>query len=89
MSLINRCIGAQLRALRKQRQWTLHDAQVCSNERWKQSVLGSYERAERTLSLPQYVELCRFYGADPARILERALAAVAVLEDLQSKENAQ
>lgn len=87
MSVVNRCVGAELRRLRRAHGWTLYGVQDRSQGRWKHSVVGSYERAERVLSLPLFVELCRFYRADPTHVLELAMARLDATEQVEARLN--
>ena len=59
-----RQVGARLRAVRQQRGMTLRDVEEASEGRWKAVVVGSYERADRSVSLPRLHELAAFYGID-------------------------
>lgn len=59
-----RQVGARLRAVRQQRGMTLRDVEEASDGRWKAVVVGSYERADRSVSLPRLHELAAFYGID-------------------------
>jgi transcriptional regulator with XRE-family HTH domain len=54
-------IAAALRAIRKQRGWTLKEVEEISGGVWKAVVIGSYERCDRSLSLNKAVSLARFY----------------------------
>ena len=42
-------VGERLRAIRKQKRLSLHDVEAQSNQEFKASVLGAYERGERAL----------------------------------------
>lgn len=59
-----RQVGARLRAVRQQRGLTLREVEETSEGRWKAVVVGSYERADRSVSLPRLHELSEFYGVD-------------------------
>jgi transcriptional regulator with XRE-family HTH domain len=62
-------IGAQLRAIRKQKGLTLQGVQKLSDGRWKAVVVGSYERNDRTLSLKRAIELADFYQVPLTELL--------------------
>jgi transcriptional regulator with XRE-family HTH domain len=62
-------VGGRLRAIRNQRSMTLRDVEARSNGRWKAVVVGSYERADRSISVSRLRELASFYGADVADLL--------------------
>ena len=50
---------------------------VRSGGRFKPSVIGGYERGERSISLARFVELANFYGVPPDRLLGEVLAEIA------------
>jgi transcriptional regulator with XRE-family HTH domain len=58
----NRSVGSRLRAIRKQKGYSLQDVEALSDQEFKASVLGAYERGERSLSLPRLRRLAAFYG---------------------------
>jgi transcriptional regulator with XRE-family HTH domain len=58
----NQAIGDRLRAIRKQKGVSLQDVEEQSGQEFKASVLGAYERGERSLSLPRLQRLATFYG---------------------------
>ncbi len=58
----NQSIGRRLRAIRKQKGMSLQDVEAKSELEFKASVLGAYERGERSLSLPRLQRLAGFYG---------------------------
>jgi transcriptional regulator with XRE-family HTH domain len=62
-------VGGRLRAIRNQLGMTLRDVESRSDGRWKAVVVGSYERADRSVSLPRLRELASFYGVDVADLL--------------------
>ena len=62
-------LGARLRSVRLQRGLTLHGVEAKSEGRWKVVVLGSYERAERAITVTRLVELAEFYGVPAAQLL--------------------
>lgn len=62
-------VGSRLRAIRNQLGLTLRDVEQRSDGRWKAVVVGSYERADRSVSLPRLHELAAFYGVDVAELL--------------------
>jgi transcriptional regulator with XRE-family HTH domain len=51
----------RLRAIRKSKGWSLQDVEQHSNGRWKAVVVGSYERADRAISLKKAIQLMEFY----------------------------
>jgi transcriptional regulator with XRE-family HTH domain len=78
----NRSVGSRLRAIRKQKGYSLQDVEALSDQEFKASVLGAYERGERSLSLPRLRRLAAFYGVPIDQMLPqhetRATAAIAL-----------
>jgi len=64
-------VGERLRAIRKQKRLSLHDVESQSNQEFKASVLGAYERGERALSLPRLDRLAQFYRVPVDQLLPR------------------
>nr|MCU0261511.1 helix-turn-helix domain-containing protein [Ilumatobacteraceae bacterium] len=52
-SLYSRQVGERLRVIRKQKRLSLQEVEAQSNQEFKASVLGAYERGERALSVPR------------------------------------
>lgn len=70
-------VGMRLRAIRNQLGMTLRDVESKSDGRWKAVVVGSYERADRSVSLPKLRELADFYGVDIAELLPGGMPKIA------------
>ena len=51
----------RLRTIRKSKGWSLQDVERNSNGKWKAVVIGSYERADRAISLKKAISLMEFY----------------------------
>ncbi len=51
----------RLRIIRKSKGWSLQDVEQNSNGKWKAVVIGSYERADRAISLKKAISLMDFY----------------------------
>jgi len=51
----------RLREIRKSKGWSLQDVEHQSNGKWKAVVIGSYERADRAISLKKAISLMQFY----------------------------
>ena len=51
----------RLRTIRKSKGWSLQDVELHSNGKWKAVVVGSYERADRAISLKKAISLMQFY----------------------------
>jgi transcriptional regulator with XRE-family HTH domain len=64
-----RATGEVLRSARRARGLTLRDVTSSSHGRFKPSVLGAYERGERSISLVRFCELAQTYGIPPDRLL--------------------
>ena len=62
-------VTENLRRIRIARGWTLSDVERKSHGRWKAVVIGSYERADRSLSIAKAIELADFYGVPLAYLL--------------------
>ena len=62
-------VARNLRAVRKQRGWTLQEVELRSRGRWKAVVVGSYERTDRALSIEKAIELANFYNVPFADLL--------------------
>jgi transcriptional regulator with XRE-family HTH domain len=65
-------VGERLRAIRKQKRLSLHDVEAQSEQEFKASVLGAYERGERALSLPRLDRLAQFYRVPVDQLLPGA-----------------
>jgi transcriptional regulator with XRE-family HTH domain len=65
----NQAVGRRLRAIRKQKGLSLQDVEAISEQEFKASVLGAYERGERSLSLPRMERLSGFYGVPIDQLL--------------------
>ena len=74
-------VGERLRAIRKQKRLSLHDVEAQSEQEFKASVLGAYERGERALSLPRLDRLAQFYRVPVDQLLPRADQAPAAGDD--------
>ncbi|MGC9960304.1 MAG: transcriptional regulator [Acidimicrobiales bacterium] len=78
-------VGLRLRAVRRQKRLSLQAVERASGEEFKASVLGAYERGERTISVPRLQRLAQIYAvpvdqllpADMSQPLGRAAAASA------------
>src|SRR3974390_839301 len=56
-----RAVGSRLRAVRKQMRLSLQAVEAMSDQEFKASVLGAYERGERTISVPRLQRLAPIY----------------------------
>ena len=68
-----RRVGERLRNVRKQQHLSLQAVEASSNQEFKASVLGAYERGERAISVPRLQRLARFYNVPVDQLLPREL----------------
>jgi transcriptional regulator with XRE-family HTH domain len=73
-----RQVGERLRAIRRQKGLSLHDVEARSNEEFKASVLGAYERGERAISLPRLLRLAQLYRVPAEQLLPRTSAGTEI-----------
>jgi len=66
-------VGDRLRSLRKQKRLSLQAVEAASDQEFKASVLGAYERGERAISVPRLQRLARFYNVPVDQLLPRDL----------------
>jgi transcriptional regulator with XRE-family HTH domain len=64
-----RKVGECLRAIRRHKKLTLQEVEAASCKEFKASVLGAYERGERTISVPRLQRLARFYNVPVSHLL--------------------
>ncbi len=64
-------VGSRLRAVRKQMRLSLQAVEANSNQEFKASVLGAYERGERSISVPRLQRLARLYDVPVDQLLPR------------------
>ena len=70
-SPFSRMVGERLRSIRSQKNLSLSEVEIKSNEEFKASVLGAYERGERAISVPRLERLAKFYGVTIDQLLPR------------------
>lgn len=84
---VGRETGRRLRDARNARGWSLLDVERISGGYWTAVSVGSYERSDRTVSVPGLLELARFYDVPVASLLPPdpagafSLTAMALAED--------
>ena len=66
-----RKVGERLRAIRRQKRLSLQDAEELSEQEFKASVLGAYERGERAISVPRLHRLASVYQVPVDQLLPR------------------
>jgi transcriptional regulator with XRE-family HTH domain len=62
-------VGSRLRAVRRQKRLSLQAVEKASGEEFKASVLGAYERGERTISVPRLQRLAQIYDVPVDQLL--------------------
>jgi transcriptional regulator with XRE-family HTH domain len=91
---INRRLGDHLRRLRKQKGLSLLEVESLSNKEFKSSVLGAYERGERSVSTARLARLAELYRLPlramlpPDGVPSPGAAPVGVALDLNRLEQA-
>src|SRR5947207_9376093 len=73
-------VGERLRAIRLQKGLSLHDVEQASSKEFKASVLGAYERGERSISVPRLQRLAIFYGVPVDQLLPRLAEGEIILD---------
>lgn len=87
-----RALGERLRAARERRRLSLREVEEKSGGRWTAATVGTYERAERSVTVAKLAALAEFYGVPVSSLLPGdaaaagrpeadALAAVARIAD--------
>jgi len=71
VSPYTRMVGERLRGIRRQKRMSLNEVEASSENEFKASVLGAYERGERAISVPRLERLAKFYGVSIDQLLPR------------------
>lgn len=71
MSTYSTLLGERLRRIRLQKGLSLHDVESGSAQEFKASVLGAYERGERSISVSRLSRLAGFYGVPVDQLLPK------------------
>ena len=79
-------VGERLRGVRKQKHLSLQAVEAESGFEFKASVLGAYERGERTISVPRLQRLARFYSVPVDQLLPKDTEGGPATIDLRSDE---
>ena len=66
-----RLVGDRLRQIRQQKKLSLSEVENSTNQEFKASVMGAYERGERMISVPRLERLAHFYGVTVDQLLPR------------------
>ncbi|MGB6056929.1 MAG: transcriptional regulator [Microthrixaceae bacterium] len=68
-STYGRAVGDRLRHIRRQKRLSLQEVEAISDQEFKASVLGAYERGERAISVPRLARLAKFYRVPVDQLL--------------------
>ena len=82
----SRKVGDRLRVIRRQKRLSLQEVEKDSEEEFKASVLGAYERGERAISVPRLERLAKFYNVPVDQLLPREDAAPGEAEAAAAKK---
>ncbi len=74
-------VGERLRLIRKQKGLSLQEVEASSNQEFKASVLGAYERGERAISVPRLQRLAKFYTVPVDQLLPQDDAEFGRIRD--------
>jgi len=66
-----RLVGDRLRQIRQQKKLSLSEVENSTDQEFKASVMGAYERGERMISVPRLERLANFYGVTVDQLLPR------------------
>ncbi len=86
-SVYSRQVGERLRAIRKQKRLSLQEVEAQSEQEFKASVLGAYERGERALSVPRLDRLAQFYAVPVEQLLPREVTGGETTAALEASAN--
>jgi transcriptional regulator with XRE-family HTH domain len=86
-SAYSRQVGERLRVIRKQKRMSLQEVEAQSEQEFKASVLGAYERGERALSVPRLDRLAQFYSVPVEQLLPREVSGAEATAALDSPVN--
>ena len=67
-----RRLGERLRSIRRQKRLSLQEVEASTDNEFKASVLGAYERGERAISVQRLERLAHFYEVPVDQLLPRA-----------------
>jgi transcriptional regulator with XRE-family HTH domain len=82
----SRKVGDRLRVIRRQKRLSLQEVEKDSEEEFKASVLGAYERGERAISVPRLERLAKFYNVPVDQLLPREDAVPGEAEAAAAKK---
>ena len=79
VSTYAQAVGARLRSVRKQKKLSLQAVEAISDLEFKASVLGAYERGERSISVPRLQRLAALYDVPIKQLLPREIFAAPMM----------
>lgn len=77
-----KAVGDRLRLIRRQKRLSLQEVEASSNQEFKASVLGAYERGERAISVPRLARLAAFYNVPVDQLLPAGTDATEPFREL-------
>ncbi len=82
-------LGSKIRRARRAKGWSLIDVEDVTEGEFKASVLGAYERGERTLSVSRLSRLAELYEVNVADLIPtmRSMPSDEVVIDLVAAED--
>lgn len=84
-SAYSRRVGERLRAIRRQKRLSLQEVESFSEQEFKASVLGAYERGERAISVPRLQRLAHYYNVPVEQLLPRSSTPSPSVVDLTNQ----
>ncbi len=82
----NQSLGERLRLARRSRGWSLSEVETISDGEFKASVVGAYERGERSLTVQRLVRLAATYDVPLDSLLPRPTEPSDTMIDLTAPE---
>ncbi len=77
-----RRVGERLRSIRRQKRLSLQDVEALSDQEFKASVLGAYERGERAISVARLHRLAGYYAVPVDQLLPKTTSSKPDVVDL-------
>jgi len=72
MNEYNIRLGQNLRRERIRRGLALREVAKMTNDEFKASVLGAYERGDRAITVARFARLCQIYGVSMSWVLHES-----------------
>ncbi len=85
---VERAVGSRLRRVRQELGLSLQAVEVRSSREFRASVLGAYERGERSISVPRLHRLATLYDVPVEVLLPNPEPVVEPARDRPTKESA-